>query len=60
MSHIWRLEQRDGFPKRIPIGENRIAWDEAEVNAWIESRIRAGKDKNIASPRKAAVTAGDR
>jgi prophage regulatory protein len=41
MVHIWRLEHRGEFPKRIPIGENRVAWDEAEVEAWLEDRIRA-------------------
>jgi prophage regulatory protein len=60
LTHVWRLEQQGEFPRRITIGENRVAWDEAEVEAWIEARIRAGKDKKIASPRKAAAAAGDR
>jgi prophage regulatory protein len=60
LTHVWRLEQQGEFPRRITIGENRVAWDEAEVDAWIEARIRAGKDKKIASPRKAAAAAGDR
>jgi predicted DNA-binding transcriptional regulator AlpA len=49
------LEREGQFPKRIVIGENRVAWDEAEVDAWIEARIRAGRDKKLASPRKAAT-----
>ena len=51
-THIWRLEQlpedQDPFPRRIAIGENRVGWDEAEVDAWIERRIRDGR--KIASP----------
>jgi predicted DNA-binding transcriptional regulator AlpA len=51
--HRWRLEQlppeKDPFPRRIPIGENRIAYDEDEVQAWIERRIR--KSTKIAGPR---------
>jgi prophage regulatory protein len=44
LTHIWRLEQRDEFPKRIPIGPGRVAWDADEVTAWLENRIRtAGK-----------------
>jgi prophage regulatory protein len=50
MVHIWRLEQRGAFPRRIPIGENRVAWDEDEVEAWIEDRIRAGH--KIVAPRR--------
>jgi predicted DNA-binding transcriptional regulator AlpA len=58
--HIWRLEQlpseEDPFPKRIVIGPNSVAWDEAAVDAWLERRIRAAR--KIKSPRKSAVVAG--
>jgi len=59
LTHVWRLEREGQFPKRIVIGENRVAWDEAEVDAWIEARIRAGRDKKLARrvrrrPRRAA------
>jgi prophage regulatory protein len=60
LTHVWRLERRGQFPKRIVIGENRVAWVEAEVEAWLEARIRVGRDRKLASPRKAAATAGDR
>jgi prophage regulatory protein len=52
MVHIWRLEQRGTFPRRIPIGENRVAWDEGEVDAWIENRIRTGH-KIVVTARRA-------
>jgi prophage regulatory protein len=58
LTHVWRLEQRGEFPKRIVIGENRVAWDEAEVDAWVEARIRAGKDKKIVSPRRGGESNG--
>ena len=50
-THRWRLEQRDEFPKRVTIGQNRVAWWEDEIGQWIADRIRAGR--KIASPRKA-------
>jgi prophage regulatory protein len=40
--HIWRLEKRGEFPKRIQLGPNSVGWFEDEVDAWIASRIRAG------------------
>jgi prophage regulatory protein len=59
LTHVWRLERRNQFPKRIVIGENRVAWDSNEVDAWIEARIRAGKGKTLRSPRKSAAAAGE-
>jgi prophage regulatory protein len=52
LTHIWRLEQRGQFPKRIVIGTGRVAWDADAIEAWIEARIRANKDKKLASPRR--------
>jgi prophage regulatory protein len=43
MTHIWRLEQQGDFPKRITLGEGRVAWDSDAVATWIEDRIRAGR-----------------
>ena len=42
MVHIWRLEQKGEFPKRIQLGPNSVGWYADEVAAWCESRIRAG------------------
>ena len=36
--HIWRLERRGEFPKRIKLGEHRVGWDLNEVIAWVEAR----------------------
>ena len=37
--HIARLERTGGFPKRIKLGQNRVAWVLVEVEQWIESRM---------------------
>jgi prophage regulatory protein len=33
-----RRIDRDGFPKPIRLGENSVAWIEAEVDAWLQAR----------------------
>jgi prophage regulatory protein len=47
---LWRLEKRGEFPQRIPIGDNRSAYDEGEIDAWIEDRVRNRGRRKIASP----------
>ena len=37
--HIARLERTGAFPKRIKLGQNRVAWVLVEVEQWIESRM---------------------
>ncbi len=37
--HIARLEKAGQFPKRLRLGQNRVAWMLAEVEAWIEERV---------------------
>ena len=39
--HIARLEAAGQFPKRIRLGQNRVAWLQSEVEAWIEERLAA-------------------
>ena len=34
MVHIWRLEKRGEFPKRIQLGPNSCGWFADEVAAW--------------------------
>jgi prophage regulatory protein len=36
-----RLEKSGQFPRRVPIGANRVGWIEAEIEGWIKSRIQA-------------------
>ena len=39
IQHITRLEQAGKFPKRIRLGENRVAWLETEIDNWIASKV---------------------
>jgi prophage regulatory protein len=29
------------FPKSVKVGQRAVAWDEDEINAWIEARLEA-------------------
>ncbi|HIZ51814.1 MAG TPA: AlpA family phage regulatory protein [Candidatus Pseudomonas excrementavium] len=35
---IFNMEQRGEFPRRIALTSRNVAWDLAEVEAWIDSR----------------------
>ena len=37
--HIARLEKAGLFPKRIILGQCRVAWLYAEIREWIDERI---------------------
>jgi len=37
-SQIHRLEAAGRFPRRRRIGQRAVAWDSAEVEAWIATR----------------------
>ena len=37
--HIARLEKAGQFPKRLRLGQNRVAWLLSEVEDWIEQRL---------------------
>lgn len=39
--HIARLEKAGLFPKRVPLGPNRVGWVESEVQEWLEERLNA-------------------
>jgi prophage regulatory protein len=40
---------RDGwFPRNFPITAQARAWDEAEIDAWIEAKIAAGRAAEVA------------
>ena len=38
--HIARLEKAGLFPKRVPLGPNRVGWVESEVLEWLEERLK--------------------
>ena len=37
--HVARLEKAGRFPKRIRLGQNRVAWLLSEVEAWVDERL---------------------
>jgi prophage regulatory protein len=39
--HIARLEAAGKFPKRVQLGQNRVAWLLKEVEGWLDERIAA-------------------
>ncbi len=49
--HIWRMEQDDKFPRRIPLGAQRVGWSLLEVREWIEVQ-KAGRLDALAQRRK--------
>jgi len=36
--HLYTLESENKFPKRVPLGENRVGWLESEIDGWIQDR----------------------
>ena len=40
---LFRKERLGEFPKAIRISTNRVAYDEIEIDAWVESRIREAR-----------------
>lgn len=47
--HLWRLEKAGKFPKRVAIGAGRYGYVEAEIDAYIESKI-AERDRGNRAP----------
>jgi prophage regulatory protein len=50
--HLARLEKVGKFPKHIDIGPNRIAWVEAEIDAWLEARVASRDAPDAAAPER--------
>ena len=41
-TQIWRLEKAGKFPQRVQLTEGgAVGWYEDEVDAWVDSRVRA-------------------
>jgi len=38
--HIARLEKAGSFPKRVRLGQNRVAWLLSEIEDWIDDRLQ--------------------
>ena len=52
-TQLYRLINAGEFPKPIPVGRQRVAFLESEVNAWIESRLRLRDEGHGAEARRA-------
>lgn len=37
-SQIWRLEKAGRFPRRMLIGQRRVAWRFSDIVAWLNAR----------------------
>lgn len=44
---IYEMERRGEFPSRFYLTSRCVVWDLAEVEAWLEARKRASKQKTI-------------
>lgn len=40
-AHIARLEKAGKFPKRVPLGPNRVGWVLDEILEWLQERLNA-------------------
>lgn len=45
LSHvtIWRMEKAGKFPPRFKLGAQKVMWDAAEVEQWLQSRKAAAR-----------------
>ncbi len=48
-AHLYRLEEKGLFPKRIKLGRHRVGWVEEEIEAWLKARM-AERDADDAQP----------
>jgi prophage regulatory protein len=48
--HLRRKCAKDEFPKPIQISDKRIAWIEAEVDAWLAAKCQARDDRSADPP----------
>ena len=48
--HIRRLEKAERFPGRVNLAEATVGWIEAEVDDWLEQRVKARDGTSKCSP----------
>lgn len=39
-TQLWRLTKAGRFPKAVMLGYKSRAWIEAEIDAWIETKVK--------------------
>ncbi|WP_415886012.1 helix-turn-helix transcriptional regulator [Neptuniibacter sp. QD37_6] len=47
-SCIYARMSRNEFPKAIPIGGRLVAWNESDIQKWIDDRITEAKAQSAA------------
>jgi prophage regulatory protein len=48
-SMIYALVKEGKFPAPVKIGDRKIGWVEAEVDAWLEARVKASRENAAAA-----------
>jgi prophage regulatory protein len=43
-SSIYAAIGKNQFPASIPLGARAVGWLESDIDAWLESRIRLGRN----------------
>lgn len=41
LATIWRLQQQEGFPKKIQLSTKAVGWFEDDIATWLENRSSA-------------------
>ena len=42
--HLWRLEGRNEFPRRVKLTKNgRCGWVESEIHDWLRQRVAGSR-----------------
>lgn len=41
-SSVYDYIQRGWFPRPVPLGVRMVAWNSADIDAWIANRLAAG------------------
>jgi prophage regulatory protein len=41
---LWRWVHDGHLPRPVKLGPNTVAWESAQVDAWLAARARAGED----------------
>lgn len=57
-TQLYRMIKAGEFSKPVPIGQQRVAFLESEVNAWMESRLRLREEgAGVEARRQRAIRA---
>lgn len=53
--YLSKLERLGRFPKRIPIGERTVGWDETEIAQFVADKVAARSVRKARAPTKRAA-----